>query len=88
MHFAIQEGKGKGEYYTPKTVVALLCELIESYSGKVYDGACGSGGMFVQSLKFIEQYKENRKEISVYGQKSISTIMNEAGKNESCYSRD
>ena len=56
-HFAIQEGKGKGEYYTPKTVVALLCELIEPYSGIVYDGACGSGGMFVQSMKFIDEHK-------------------------------
>ena len=45
--FALKEGKGKGEFYTPRTVVALLCELIEPYSGIVYDGACGSGGMFV-----------------------------------------
>ena len=72
-HFAIQEGKGKGEYYTPKTVVALLCELIEPYSGIVYDGACGSGGMFVQSMKFIDEHKGNKKAISVYGQESIAT---------------
>ncbi len=45
--FAIKEGKCKGEFYTPQSVVALLCELIEPYSGAVYDGACGSGGMFV-----------------------------------------
>ena len=75
LHFAMQEGKGKGEYYTPKSVVALLCELIEPYSGKVYDGACGSGGMFIQSMKFIEQHQGNRKEISVYGQESIATTM-------------
>lgn len=72
-HFAIQEGKGKGEYYTPKTVVALLCELIEPYSGIVYDGACGSGGMFVQSMKFIDEHKGNKKAISVYGQEYTAT---------------
>jgi type I restriction enzyme M protein len=72
-HFAIQEGKGKGEYYTPKTVVALLCELIEPYSGIVYDGACGSGGMFVQSIKFIDEHKGNKKAISVYGQEYTAT---------------
>lgn len=72
-HFAIQEGKGKGEYYTPKTVVALLCELIEPYKGIVYDGACGSGGMFVQSMKFIDEHKGNKKEISIYGQEYTNT---------------
>lgn len=72
-HFAIQEGKGKGEYYTPKTVVALICELIEPYSGIVYDGACGSGGMFVQSMKFIDEHKGNKKAISVYGQEYTAT---------------
>lgn len=74
-HFAIQEGKGKGEYYTPKTVVALLCELIEPYKGIVYDGACGSGGMFVQSMKFIDEHKGNKKEISVYGQEYTMTTL-------------
>lgn len=74
-HFAIQEGKGKGEYYTPKTVVALLCELIEPYKGIVYDGACGSGGMFVQSMKFIDEHKGNKKEISVYGQEYTNTTL-------------
>lgn len=71
-HFAIQEGKGKGEFFTPKTIVALLCELIEPYSGIVYDGACGSGGMFVQSMKFIDEHKGNKKSISVYGQEYTS----------------
>ena len=66
--FAISEGKGKGEFYTPKTVVELLCELIEPYKGIIYDGACGSGGMFVQSAQFIKNHKGNTKEISVYGQ--------------------
>ena len=64
--FALKEGKGKGEFYSPKTVVALLCELIQPYSGIVYDGACGSGGMFVQSMRFVDEHKGNRRNISVY----------------------
>lgn len=71
--FAIKEGKGKGEFYTPKTIVSLLCELIEPYEGIVYDGACGSGGMFVQSAKFIEEHKGNKKDISIYGQEYTPT---------------
>lgn len=74
-HFALQEGKGKGEYFTPKSVVALLCELIEPYHGKVYDGAHGSGGMFVQSAKFVEEHKGNKKDISVYGQEYTATTL-------------
>lgn len=74
-HFALQEGKGKGEYFTPKSVVALLCELIEPYKGRVYDGASGSGGMFVQSAKFIEEHKGNKKDISVYGQEYTQTTL-------------
>ena len=66
--FALKEGKGKGEFYTPPTVVALLCDLIEPYSGIVYDGACGSGGMFVQSMRFVDEHKGNRLNVSVYGQ--------------------
>lgn len=66
--FTLKEGKGKGELYTPKSVVALLCELIQPYSGIVYDGACGSGGMFVQSMKFVDEHKGNKRNISVYGQ--------------------
>lgn len=71
--FAIAEGKGKGEFYTPKSVVELLCELIEPYSGIIYDGACGSGGMFVQSMKFIEQHKGDKMNVSVYGQEYTAT---------------
>lgn len=66
--FAIAEGKGKGEFYTPKSIVNLIAELIEPYRGKIYDPCCGSGGMFVQSLKFIENHQGNKKDISVYGQ--------------------
>lgn len=71
--FAISEGKGKGEFYTPKSVVELLCELIEPYSGIIYDGACGSGGMFVQSTKFIAEHKGDTRNISVYGQEKTDT---------------
>ena len=66
--FAIAEGKGKGEFYTPKSIVNLISELIEPYKGKIYDPCCGAGGMFVQSLKFIESHKGNTKDIAVYGQ--------------------
>ncbi len=66
--FAIAEGKGKGEFYTPKSIVNLIAELIEPYKGKIYDPCCGSGGMFVQSMKFIENHKGNKKDVSVYGQ--------------------
>lgn len=71
--FAIKEGKGKGEFYTPKTIVNLMAELIEPYNGIIYDPACGSGGMFVQSIKFIENHQGNKKEISIYGQESSPT---------------
>ena len=71
--FALKEGKGKGEFYTPETVVALLCELIEPYEGIVYDGACGSGGMFVQSKRFVEEHSGNSRNISIYGQEYTDT---------------
>lgn len=71
--FALKEGKGKGEFYTPRTVVALLCELIEPYSGIVYDGACGSGGMFIQSMRFVDEHKGNRLNVSIYGQELTDT---------------
>lgn len=71
--FALQEGKGKGEFYTPKSVVNLIAEMIEPYKGKIYDPCCGSGGMFVQSLKFVENHAGNSKDISVYGQEGTTT---------------
>lgn len=71
--FAISEGKGKGEFYTPSSLVTLLCECIEPYQGIVYDGACGSGGMFVQSMKFIEEHKGDKLGVSVYGQEYTNT---------------
>lgn len=66
--FALAEGKGKGEFYTPKSIVNLIAELIEPFEGKIYDPCCGSGGMFVQSVKFVNEHQGNKKQISVYGQ--------------------
>ena len=71
--FALAEGKGKGEFYTPKSIVNLIAEMIEPYKGVIYDPACGSGGMFVQSMKFIENHEGDRKEVSIYGQEMMST---------------
>lgn len=71
--FALAEGKGKGEFYTPKSIVNLIAEMLEPYKGKIYDPACGSGGMFVQSIKFIESHHGNQKDISIYGQEYTAT---------------
>lgn len=71
--FAASEGKGGGEFYTPKCVVGLLAEMLEPYKGKIYDPACGSGGMFVQSIKFVESHQGNKKDISIYGQEYTAT---------------
>ena len=71
--FAAAEGKLGGEFYTPKCVVNLIAEMIEPYKGKIYDPCCGSGGMFVQSLKFVRSHYGNTKDISVYGQEFTST---------------
>ncbi|GLS84688.1 type I restriction-modification system subunit M [Paraferrimonas haliotis] len=72
-NFAANEGKKGGEFYTPNSIVNLIAEMIEPYSGKIYDPCCGSGGMFVQSLKFIENHQGNKKDISVYGQEFTAT---------------
>lgn len=71
--FALAEGKGKGEFYTPKSIVNLIAEMIEPYKGIIYDPACGSGGMFVQSMKFIDNHHGDKKEISIYGQEYTAT---------------
>jgi type I restriction enzyme M protein len=71
--FALAEGKGKGEFYTPKTIVNLIAEMIEPYKGKIYDPCCGSGGMFVQSIKFVQNHQGNTKDISIYGQEQTNT---------------
>ena len=68
--FAVGSSKEDGEFYTPASVVQLIAELIEPYEGVVYDPCCGSGGMFVQSHKFVEKHNGNRSAISVVGQES------------------
>ena len=66
--FASSEGKRAGEYYTPRSVVRLLVEMLEPYHGRVYDPCCGSGGMFVQSAEFVAAHGGTRNDIAVYGQ--------------------
>ncbi len=71
--FAATEGKGGGEFYTPRCVVNLLVRMIEPYKGRVYDPCCGSGGMFVQSERFVEERGGRLGDIAIYGQESNST---------------
>jgi type I restriction enzyme M protein len=71
--FASAEGKNGGQFYTPSCVVRLLVEMLAPYKGRVYDPACGSGGMFVQSEKFVESHGGKLGDISIYGQESNST---------------
>ncbi len=71
--FAASEGKRGGEFYTPSCVVKLIAEMIEPYKGKIYDPCCGSGGMFVQSIKFVQSHQGNLKDVSIYGQEYTST---------------
>lgn len=71
--FASAEGKNGGEFYTPSSVVKLLVQMLEPYKGRVYDPCCGSGGMFVQSEKFVEEHQGRLGDIAVYGQESNPT---------------
>jgi type I restriction enzyme M protein len=71
--FASAEGKRGGEFYTPGCVVNLIADMIEPFKGKIYDPCCGSGGMFVQSVKFVESHHGNTKDISIYGQEFTAT---------------
>lgn len=71
--FAEQEGKRAGEFFTPSCVVRTLVEVLQPYNGRVYDPCCGSGGMFVQSSKFVQNHGGNIENISVYGQDSNPT---------------
>ena len=71
--FANAEGKKGGQFYTPKSIVKLMVEMIEPYKGRVYDPACGSGGMFVMSEKFVEEHQGNIADITIYGQESNQT---------------
>lgn len=71
--FALAEGQKGGQFYTPKSVVTLLVEMLEPYKGRVMDPCCGSGGMFVQSEKFVEEHQGKISDISIYGQESNQT---------------
>lgn len=71
--FAAAEGKKGGQFYTARCVVKLLVEMIEPYRGRVFDPCCGSGGMFVQSEKFVEAHGGRRTDLSIYGQESNQT---------------
>lgn len=71
--FALAEGKQGGQFYTPKSIVGLLVQMLEPYKGRVFDPCCGSGGMFVQSEKFVESHQGLVDDISIYGQESNQT---------------
>jgi len=71
--FALAEGKKGGQFYTPRSVVELLVEMLEPYQGRVFDPCCGSGGMFVQSEKFVADHQGRVNDISIYGQESNQT---------------
>ena len=75
-NFAMSEGQLGGEFFTPTPIVKLIVEIIEPYHGKIHDPACGSGGMFVQSAKFVEEHKKNPlDEIFIFGQeKTLATV--------------
>jgi type I restriction enzyme M protein len=74
--FAMSEGQKGGEFFTPTAIVKLIVEIIEPFRGRIFDPACGSGGMFVQSARFVENHKEDPDtEISIYGQeKTAETV--------------
>ena len=71
--FALAEGKKGGQFYTPRSVVELLVEMLEPYKGRVFDPCCGSGGMFVQSEKFVTEHQGKLNDISIFGQESNQT---------------
>ena len=71
--FALAEGKQGGQFYTPRPIVELLVEMLQPYKGRVFDPCCGSGGMFVQSEKFVEEHQGRISDISIYGQESNQT---------------
>ena len=71
--FALAEGKQGGQFYTPRSIVELLVKMLEPYKGRVFDPCCGSGGMFVQSEKFVAEHQGKVNDISIYGQESNQT---------------
>lgn len=79
--FALAEGKKGGQYFTPKSIVTLIVEMLEPFKGRVYDPAMGSGGFFVQSERFVERHGGKRNSLSVYGQESNPTTWRLAAMN-------
>ena len=79
--FALAEGKKGGQYFTPKSIVSLIVEMLEPYQGRVYDPAMGSGGFFVQSEKFVEEHGGRLGQLSIYGQESNPTTWRLAAMN-------
>jgi type I restriction enzyme M protein len=74
--FAIAEGQKGGEYFTPTSIVRLIVEIIEPFNGKILDPACGSGGMFVQSARFVEEHRNGAKgRLSIYGQERVEETL-------------
>jgi type I restriction enzyme M protein len=71
--FASAEGKRSGEFYTPRSIVRVLVEMLEPFFGRVYDPCCGSGGMFVQAERFVAEHGGRRNDIAVYGQELSDT---------------
>lgn len=84
-NFALEEGQNGGEFFTPQSIVKLLVEVIEPFTGKIFDPACGSGGMFVQSARFVEKHKTNggqvMDKVSIYGQEKTGSTVNIAKMN-------
>ncbi len=71
--FALAEGRGGGEFFTPTSIVRLIVEILEPFHGKIYDPACGSGGMFVQSAHFVERHRDDpSRKLSIYGQERVA----------------
>lgn len=73
--FAMAEGSGAGQFFTPGSIVRLLVAILEPYKGRIFDPACGSGGMFVQSLKFVKEHGGNKSDISIYGQEMTAQTL-------------
>ena len=74
--FAMTEGQGGGEFFTPTSIVKLIVEILEPFKGKVYDPACGSGGMFVQSAAFVKKHKQTSQDtLSIYGQEKTEATV-------------
>ena len=72
-HFAMSEGQKGGEFFTPTSIVQLIVGIIEPFRGRIFDPACGSGGMFVQSARFVEEHQKNPgAELSIYGQEKVA----------------